>query len=282
VNASSIVLNDASVVFQTQGNRLFGVGPSRNGGLNLAILYGSETTAGVEPLSGLNAAFLQIGEVSQLRAGPLSFGVSNEASEWWFVDDLAGMKSLLTVVTGEGAYSIFVEDPWASGHLVPSEGGSSFSLSGNLSFFAMAQFVPAESRTPTASMTPSISASLSSDFAPSPRRFETLALTATAPGTETDGLNLSLGLPASGTLLNTPPMTELEALPASLEATADSSRQTGGWIPIVAGTAGGFVVILAVAIVVWKLHRSGNAKSEDNAEDLEEHLDDDKECPSKD
>jgi hypothetical protein len=224
------------------------------------------------------------------------------------------VRSLLTAVPEDGNYSLFVEDPWVSGHLVPSAEQPNFNVSGSLAFFSTAQFISMNSRTPTASMTPTPSHSPSPYFAPSPHgnesaRFETLGLDAgetdglaqslnapspevmksapfetrelaqsmvppaTATGTETARLDRSVVLPASGTLLNTPPMTELEALPATFEATADSSRQSDGWIPIVAGTAGGFVVILAVAIVAWKLLRSGSATSEGNAEDLEGNLD---------
>jgi hypothetical protein len=47
VNASSIAIANASLVFQTPGNQFFGIRPSRDGELNLTILYGSATTAGV-------------------------------------------------------------------------------------------------------------------------------------------------------------------------------------------------------------------------------------------
>jgi hypothetical protein len=78
--------------------------------------------------------------------------------ERWFGSDLAGVKSLLTAVPEEGAYSIFVEDPSLSAYLVRPDGGSHFPVSGDLSFFEEALFTRV-SMTPTASMTPTPSAS---------------------------------------------------------------------------------------------------------------------------
>jgi hypothetical protein len=64
VNASSILLSNASLIFGTDGDRLFGSSPSREGWLELTILYGRATSREAEAVSGLNAAFLQIGNLS--------------------------------------------------------------------------------------------------------------------------------------------------------------------------------------------------------------------------
>jgi hypothetical protein len=64
VNASSILLSEASLIFGTESDQLFGVSPSQEGWLNFTILYGSATSARTEPLVGLNAVILQIGNLS--------------------------------------------------------------------------------------------------------------------------------------------------------------------------------------------------------------------------
>jgi hypothetical protein len=64
IHASSNLLSDASLIFVTQGNQLFGVSPLHVGWLNLTILYGSATSAESEPLAGLNRVMLQIGSLN--------------------------------------------------------------------------------------------------------------------------------------------------------------------------------------------------------------------------
>jgi hypothetical protein len=75
VTASSILLADASLIFHTPGNRLFGEIPSRVGDLNLTILNGAVISEGAdgERLSGLNGTFLGIGNATFPIAGAWTF-----------------------------------------------------------------------------------------------------------------------------------------------------------------------------------------------------------------
>jgi hypothetical protein len=141
---------------------LFAKAPSRQGGLNLTILYGTGTSSGAEPVSLLNATFLQIGTIT-LQTGSWIFCVSGEGSEQWFESGwVAEVKSLLTTVPGQGTYSIFAEQAGLVGSLRPSD-GASFVVSPALSFYASAQFymptaTAAASPTPTAHFTVSFQA----------------------------------------------------------------------------------------------------------------------------
>jgi hypothetical protein len=165
VNAGSTVLADASLVFRTASSQLFGKAPSRQGELNLTILYGTGTSNGAEPVWELNATFLQIGNFTLPAQGYWTFCVSGDESEQWFESGgLAGVKSLLTTVPGQGNYSIFAEQEGLVGSLRPSS-GASFVVSPALSFYASAQFhratataTAAASPTPTAHFTVSFQA----------------------------------------------------------------------------------------------------------------------------
>jgi hypothetical protein len=81
VNADSIALADASLILQTPRDPLFGRSPSRQGELNLTIIYGGVTSENPEPLSALNATFLQIGNISLPRRGSWTFCVSMGAEQ---------------------------------------------------------------------------------------------------------------------------------------------------------------------------------------------------------
>jgi hypothetical protein len=140
VTAFSIVLADASLVFRTPRNRLFGNAPSRQGELNLTILYGTETSNGAEPVSLLNATSLQIGNFTLPAQGLWTFCVSGEGLEQWFESGLVEVKSLLTTVSGQGNYSIFAEHPLVSGHLRPSN-EASFVVSSSPAFYTSAQVI---------------------------------------------------------------------------------------------------------------------------------------------
>jgi hypothetical protein len=129
VDASPIVLADASMIFQIAGNRWFGRSPSRVGRLNLTILYGKamfESGDG-ELVLGLNAAFLGIGNVTLPIGSAWAFRVSGERSEAWVVSDSLELKGLLTSVPAQGLYSVFAEHPsGVSGHLLPSDEDTGF------------------------------------------------------------------------------------------------------------------------------------------------------------
>jgi hypothetical protein len=181
VSASSILLSDASLIFGTQANRLFGVSPTLEGWLNLTILYGCETTGWAEPLSGLNATFLQIGnlnfnaplDLNGFTGLPWTFCVSKSGDEKWFLrqsTEMTEMKSAVVSLPLFGSYSIqaFL-DGW-TGVLETAEGSSSFNVSGDFLFIAQAGFVWYPPRTPkptlTLTLTPLESASPAATTSP--------------------------------------------------------------------------------------------------------------------
>jgi hypothetical protein len=254
VNASSIVLADASLIFHTAGSRLFGRSPSREGEVNLTILYGavtSESGDGTQVLA-LNATFLGIGNATLPLGGAWTFCVSGagSGSESWFVSDSVELKGLLTSVLGEGLYSVFAEHrSGVSGHLLPSDEDTHFNVSRDFSFFETAQFIPAESRTPTPSISPTPTRSASSDFAPSSLANGSLEL-------ETEGRNLTRSLPAS------PPLIETDGLSASTGVAVELVTPTpieavglpmGAWIAILIAALA--IIALLVGMMVYVIRR---------------------------
>jgi hypothetical protein len=81
VNARSRVLADSCLVFRTPDSPLFGSAPSRLQELHLTILSGSKTSSGAEPVSGMNAMFLQNGDVTLPSPGFWIFLVSGDGAE---------------------------------------------------------------------------------------------------------------------------------------------------------------------------------------------------------
>jgi hypothetical protein len=94
VNASSIFLSKASLIFTTPRNRLFGVSPSSSGLLNLVIVYESVTTQWSEPLSQLNATFVQIGSITALSARDWTICVCGECQQECYLAQSSVVKSL--------------------------------------------------------------------------------------------------------------------------------------------------------------------------------------------
>jgi hypothetical protein len=160
INASSIVLTNASLVFTTPRNRLFGVGPSSSGLLNLVIVYGNVTTQGSEPLSNLKATFLQIGNITVPLSNDWTICVSGSGYEHCSLTRSAVMKSLIVTVPLEGNYSIEVVSDAESGRLETTEHVSSFVVSSPNSFVAESVFIPfLATATPHASATSHATAS---------------------------------------------------------------------------------------------------------------------------
>jgi hypothetical protein len=82
INASSIVLSDASLTITTPHPSVFGVNPLSQGSLNLGLIYERGTSSGSEPISLLNSTFLQIWNPNLLPASDIwnfcVFGLDNE------------------------------------------------------------------------------------------------------------------------------------------------------------------------------------------------------------
>jgi hypothetical protein len=162
INASSIVLTDASLVFTTPRNRLFGVSPSSSGLLNSVIVSGNVTTQGSEPLSNLNATFLQIGNITVPLSNDRTICISGSGYEHCYPTRSAVMKSLIVTVPHEGNYSIEVVTDAVSGRLETTEHVSSFVVSSRNPFLAEAVFIPVATATPHASV--SLPATLTGSF----------------------------------------------------------------------------------------------------------------------
>jgi hypothetical protein len=161
VHASSIVLTNASLVFITPRNRLFGVSPFRSGLLNLVIVYENVTTQGSELLSNLNATFLQIGNITVPLSNEWTICVSGSGYEDCYPIRSSVMKSLIVTVPIEGNYSIEMISDAESGRLETTERVSSFVVSSPNSFVAEAAFIPHTTATFHATATPHASASQS-------------------------------------------------------------------------------------------------------------------------
>jgi hypothetical protein len=168
INASSILLSDASLIFVTQGDRLFGVSPSHEGWLNLTILYGSTTSPEAEPLLGLNAAILQIGNLSfnppidwhGSAALPCTFCISRAGDGGCIAThstEVTEVESAVLSLPSSGSYSIrAMLDGWIGVFETP-EGVSLVNISSNFTFIEEGQLVWFQAMTsspsPTASFT---------------------------------------------------------------------------------------------------------------------------------
>jgi hypothetical protein len=154
VHASSIVLTNASLIFTTPRNRLFGVSPSCSGLLNLVIVYENVTTAGSELLSNLNATFLQIGNITAPLSNDWTVCISGENHEACYVTHSSVVKSLIVSIPSQGNYSFKMSSDALSGVLERDGGLSSFIVAGTRSFVADAHFVPfPATQTPTETFT---------------------------------------------------------------------------------------------------------------------------------
>jgi hypothetical protein len=149
---SSILISNASLLFVTDGARLFGVSPSGAG--DILILYRSTTNEGTELLWGLDSSFLHIGNVSVPRDDGWRFCVSEEGFGRCHGREFSGVKSLIASVPGNGSYCVLAESSTFIGSLWPSDTDSVFEVISNYSFFPTAHFVVFASVTPLPSVTP--------------------------------------------------------------------------------------------------------------------------------
>jgi hypothetical protein len=158
INASSIVLSDASLTITTPQNRIFGVNPFRQGSLNLYFVYGKVTSADSEPLLLLNSTFLQIGNVSLPNCDFWRFCLSGLDHESCIDIDInidmgiesKSVKSLLFSVPSEGNYSIRVLNEGLIGFIETEAGVSSFNVWSDFCFISEVHFIPDSSPTPSA------------------------------------------------------------------------------------------------------------------------------------
>jgi hypothetical protein len=165
VNASSIVLTTASLVFTTPRNRLFGVSPSSSGSLNLVIVYGNVTMQGSEPISKLNATFLQIGKVTAPLSNDWTVCTSGGNREACYATHSPVVRSLLVSIPSQGNYSSRMFSDALSGFLERDGSQSTFVVAGTRSFVASAHFVlvlATQAPTPTGTFTISLPSRLSS------------------------------------------------------------------------------------------------------------------------
>jgi hypothetical protein len=152
VNASSILFSNASVIFETPGDRLFGVSPGKTGRLNLAVLFGAATSHLSEPLSNLSTPLLQVGRLSSALSGDLTLCVtadSGDPREHCFEIQSPSLRSLIVTVGFPGLCSVTLSNATASGFLESSEGLSSFEVASDPFFISEGHFVFAPRPTPT-------------------------------------------------------------------------------------------------------------------------------------
>jgi hypothetical protein len=168
VNATSIVIADASLVFETNGTCLFGSSPSKTGLIELAIFYHMVTVKGEEPLSELETVFLQIGNLSIPEDEKWTFCLSNGTYERCIGAPSDDVKSIVVSIPRLGNYSIQAFTDSRRGHL-ECDGNAVFHVNSNVSFFQIAVFVPVRSISPppTPQLTPTDHPTLSVQFSQS-------------------------------------------------------------------------------------------------------------------
>jgi hypothetical protein len=140
VNASSIVLSDASWIFATHGNQLFGATPSVQGLLNLTIIYGAVTSEDVERVSSLHLTMIQIGNVTLPPSDFWTLCTSRlcrTGSENCFKTESFEIKSLLVTVESPGNYSIRAFKGSLSGFLVTEAADPLYAVDSHVTFFYM-------------------------------------------------------------------------------------------------------------------------------------------------
>jgi hypothetical protein len=260
VNASSIVISNASLMFITPRNRLFGVSPSNSNLFKLVILYESLTNQPQESLWKLNATFLQIGNLTIPQSNDWIFCVSDVGHNDCFPMRSSVVKSLIVSVPSVGNYSIRAFNNATSGFLETEEGVSILSVALNYSFFSKCHFVPDA----TATVAPS--GSPSAEFHPSDKHKQTSPAVNPAAFEETAALFDSRKTVESPIALFSPPnrhgRTDIVRNSAAFEETSHASISMTGnnaerlSIGVIAAIAIASIVLLVILIVgmllVWK------------------------------
>jgi hypothetical protein len=154
VDASSIAFSGASWVFLTTGDRLFGRAPSAQGRLSLAVLYGSVTAEGDEPLSLLHRPAIQIGNLTLPPGDSWTFcpGQPCKGGGNCFGGASFEVKALAVAVASPGECVLTARNGSVSGFLGTASDPSFVLLDSNVSFFSNAGFFPA---LPSGTCTPS-------------------------------------------------------------------------------------------------------------------------------
>jgi hypothetical protein len=151
VKASSIRLSNPSVVFATNGPRVFGASPSSSGSVNLSIWYGTVRTSDTEPLSGLNAPFLRLGNVSLPDSRSWTFCISGDSFRRCIDADSVDVKSLTFSVPSPGRYSVNAMNAVHSGRLETDDRLPFFEIADEWqeSFAGRVRFALLQSATPS-------------------------------------------------------------------------------------------------------------------------------------
>jgi hypothetical protein len=167
VNASSIVFSNASVIFETPGDRLFGVNPSQAGSLKLTILFGTAVTNWGEPLSGLTISLLQIGSLSPVLSGDWALcviAISGNGGDDCVAIQSAGVHAMIVTVGSPGIYSVSASNATVIGLLATPGGVSAFEVASDPLFEAegVFGFVPRPTPIPisTGTFTPALLSSI--------------------------------------------------------------------------------------------------------------------------
>jgi hypothetical protein len=141
INATSIVLSNASLSFATKSNQLFGVCPSIRNFSDWVILYENITTRENEPLSQRDSTLLQIGNITAPLSSDWKLCVSGSGYEKCYLTPSSIVKSLIVTVPSQGNYSVTMLSNAASGFLQEEKGVSHFLVPQNGSFVADAHLV---------------------------------------------------------------------------------------------------------------------------------------------
>jgi hypothetical protein len=129
VNASSIVFSNASLIFITSRNRLFGVSPSSSNLLNLVIVYLNVTNEENGPLLKLNGTLLEIGNVTIPLSSYWMLCMSGVGCEDWDETGSSSVKSLIVSIPSEGNYSVKMFCDVRTGLLETEQNVSIFTVS---------------------------------------------------------------------------------------------------------------------------------------------------------
>jgi hypothetical protein len=151
INASSICFSNSSVIFETPGDRLFGVSPTQTGRLDLAILYGEATSQWSESVSALNAMLLQIGNLSSPPSGDWTLQIASISGDFEgpsFEIRSSVLRSLIVTVDFRGNCWVSASNATVSGFFETPEGGWSFGVESDRLFIPEGDFVFAPRPTP--------------------------------------------------------------------------------------------------------------------------------------
>jgi hypothetical protein len=175
INTSSIVFTNASLIFITPRNRLFGAVLSSSNLMKLVIVYEDGVIQNNKPLLKLNATLLQIGNLTIPELNELMFCLFDMDHHDCFSIGSSIAESLIANASFVGNYSVKVFNEAMCGFLERREGVSILSVSSNRSFILECHFVADATSNPSqmTSRTVSSSQSLIAQFSASARDEQT-------------------------------------------------------------------------------------------------------------